>query len=158
MFSEDFCLIRLKVELFRRSENGSPSQGTRFLEPQELSWLHMLHYAACAGGVAAPRPAALAQAFKEATESPSNFWSLLLTLQNWSLPKIKGLWTHLFKGQKGDSRWLNCKRFALPASAQPSLREGSGTPKSSVGKVRIPEAGSRQVRQAGLAWLGWATG
>ena len=31
----------------------------------------------------------------------------------------------------------NCKRFALPASAQPSLREGSGTPKSSVGKVRI---------------------
>ena len=136
----------------------------------------------------------------------------------------------------------NCKRFALPASAQPSLREGSGTPKSSVGKVRIgglrlglaslgcaawrrseglghvgpidamrrtrllvgeglrlgpgqgglgwallgrvagwaglkpvlgglgcgllarvagwagPEAGSRQVRQAGLAWLGWATG
>ena len=32
---------------------------------------------------------------------------------------------------------LNCKRFALPASAQPSLREGSGTPKSSVGKVRI---------------------
>ena len=51
-----------------------------------------------------------------------------------------------------------CKRFALPASAQPSLREGSGTPKSSVGKVRIPEAGSRQVRQAGLAWLGWATG
>ena len=29
-----------------------------------------------------------------------------------------------------------CKRFALPASAQPSLREGSGTPKSSVGKVR----------------------
>ena len=57
--------------------------------------------------------------------------------------------------------WLmkgNCKRFALPASAQPSLREGSGTPKSSVGKVRIPEAGSRQVRQAGLAWLGWATG
>ena len=30
-----------------------------------------------------------------------------------------------------------CKRFALPASAQPSLREGSGTPKSSVGKVRI---------------------
>ena len=54
--------------------------------------------------------------------------------------------------------WCNCKRFALPASAQPSLREGSGTPKSSVGKVRIPEAGSRQVRQAGLAWLGWATG
>ena len=53
---------------------------------------------------------------------------------------------------------VNCKRFALPASAQPSLREGSGTPKSSVGKVRIPEAGSRQVRQAGLAWLGWATG
>ena len=97
---------------------------------------------------------------------------------------------------------LNCKRFALPASAQPSLREGSGTPKSSVGKVRIlrlgpgqgglgwallgrvagwaglkpvlgglgcgllvrvagwagPEAVSRQVRQAGLAWLGWATG
>ena len=53
---------------------------------------------------------------------------------------------------------LNCKRFALPASAQPTLREGSGTPKSSVGKVRIPEAGSRQVRQAGLAWLGWATG
>ena len=52
----------------------------------------------------------------------------------------------------------NCKHFALPASAQPSLREGSGTPKSSVGKVRIPEAGSRQVRQAGLAWLGWATG
>ena len=92
-----------------------------------------------------------------------------------------------------------CKRFALPASAQPSLREGSGTPKSSVGKVRIlrlgpgqgglgwallgwvagwaglkpvlgglgcgllvrvagwagPEAVSRQVRQAGLAWLGW---
>ena len=38
---------------------------------------------------------------------------------------------------------VNCKRFALPASAQPSL---------------IPEAGSRQVRQAGLAWLGWATG
>ena len=31
---------------------------------------------------------------------------------------------------------FNCKRFALPASAQPSLREGSGTPKSSVGKVR----------------------
>ena len=31
----------------------------------------------------------------------------------------------------------NSKRFALPASAQPSLREGSGTPKSSVGKVRI---------------------
>ena len=30
-----------------------------------------------------------------------------------------------------------CKRFALPASAQPSLREGSGTPNSSVGKVRI---------------------
>ena len=30
----------------------------------------------------------------------------------------------------------NCKRFALPASAQPSLRAGSGTPKSSVGKVR----------------------
>ena len=53
---------------------------------------------------------------------------------------------------------INCKRFALPASAQPSWREGSGTPKSSVGKVRIPEAGSRQVRQAGLAWLGWATG
>ena len=53
---------------------------------------------------------------------------------------------------------FNCKRFALPASAQPSLREGSGTLKSSVGKVRIPEAGSRQVRQAGLAWLGWATG
>ena len=131
-----------------------------------------------------------------------------------------------------------CKRFALPASAQPSLREGSGTPKSSVGKVRIllkacdrtsslrclgsrseglghveggpidamrrtrllvgeglrlgpgqgglgwallgrvagwaglkpvlgglgcgllarvAEAGSRQVRQAGLAWLGWAS-
>ena len=43
----------------------------------------------------------------------------------------------------GDSRFSvcelfgNCKRFALPASAQPSLREGSGTPKSSVGKVRI---------------------
>ena len=98
--------------------------------------------------------------------------------------------------------FCNCKRFALPASAQPSLREGSGTPKSSVGKVRIlrlgpgqgglgwallgrvagwaglkpvlgglgcgllarvagwagPEAVSRQVRQAGLAWLGWATG
>ena len=31
---------------------------------------------------------------------------------------------------------IYCKRFALPASAQPSLREGSGTPKSSVGKVR----------------------
>ena len=29
----------------------------------------------------------------------------------------------------------NCKRFALPASAQPSLREGSGTPKSSVLKA-----------------------
>ena len=32
---------------------------------------------------------------------------------------------------------VNCKRFALPASAQPSLRDWSGTPKSSVGKVRI---------------------
>ena len=60
--------------------------------------------------------------------------------------------------KEGPSVVCNGKRFALPASAQPSLREGSGTPKSSVGKVRIPEAGSRQVRQAGLAWLGWATG
>ena len=42
---------------------------------------------------------------------------------------------HTWKGHFPTER--NCKRFALPASAQPSLREGSGTPKSSVGKVRI---------------------
>ena len=39
------------------------------------------------------------------------------------------LWFRCLKCKKKE---IYCKRFALPASAQPSLREGSGTPKSSV--------------------------
>ena len=52
--------------------------------------------------------------------------------------KIRNLgWPGSGSQRKSTEGSGNCKRFALPASAQPSLREGSGTPKSSVGKVRI---------------------
>ena len=62
--------------------------------------------------------------------------------RSWRGPAGRGLvsldWVADAKGSlQATYNLANCKRFALPASAQPSLREGSGTPKSSVGKVRI---------------------
>ena len=57
----------------------------------------------------------------------NKWYDIVLNLRTEDTPReitLRDIQYHKIKGSRKLEFGLNCKRFALPASAQPSLREG----------------------------------